>query len=193
MANKKIIIGILGGIGSGKTTVAREFERLGCGLIDADRMAHKLLEDEHIKSQILNLFGTDICRKNGQIDRDKLGVRVFENAMNVSKIDAIIHPGVFCRCEEMIEQFNGGSDVRAIVLDMPLLVESGWDKRCDKLVFVQCDEEIRYKRIEKHYLLSGNNIKKRENFQISLDKKADIAQYTVSNNSDLSVLTEQVE
>jgi len=191
MAERKIIIGILGGVYSGKTLVAGRFARLGCAVIDADKIAHGLLED--YKQQITAVFGSGICRRNGQIDRDRLGERVFQSRENLTKINNILHPPVLARTEELIAEYDSSADIKAIILDMPLLMEVGWAKRCDKLVFVSCSDERRAERAQKNGHSQKNYLKKRDFFQISLDKKADIAHYAVSNNSDLSALAEQVE
>jgi dephospho-CoA kinase len=192
MDSKKMIIGILGGIGSGKSSAAAEFARLGCGVIDADRMVGELLEDETIILEIRQLFGDDILGSNGKIDKSRLSEKVFENAENVAGINNIIHGPVLARSEELIGKLNRSENVKAIVLDMPLLAEVGWHKRCDKLVFVDCKPGIRAQRIEKKGGFSKKQLKKRENFQISLDSKAKIADYIIDNNSDLSALADQV-
>ncbi len=192
MDSKKKIIGILGGIGSGKSSAAAEFARLGCGVVDADRMVHELLEDETIILEIRQLFGDDILGSNGKIDKSRLSEKVFENAENVAGINNIIHGPVLARSEELIGKLNSSENVKAIVLDMPLLAEVGWHKLCDKLVFVDCKPEIRAQRIEEKGGFSKNQLKKRENFQISLDSKAKIADYIIDNNSDLSALADQV-
>ena len=102
-----------------------------------------------------------------------------------------MHPLVLERTEELIEQYNCDNRIKAIVLDMPLLIEVGWAPRCDKLIFVDCNEEIRQKRAENKGF-EKNHIKIRENFQISLDKKKSFADNTVDNNSDFSALVRQI-
>ena len=193
MANKKIIIGISGGPASGKSTVATEFVRLGCAVIDADQIAHKLLEEnDEVKKQLKEAFGPEVFDRRGRINRDKLSTRVFEDEKNVAKINSIIHPPVLARCEELIADYNTRSEIKAIVLDIPLLAEVGWAKKCDKLVFVDCSEEIRGLRAGQKGLFFKNQQKKREKFQISLDKKEKTADYIIQNHSDLSVLADEV-
>lgn len=192
MSDEKTIIGILGGICSGKSTVAAEFERLGCGLVDADRIVHELLDTDAVKQQITAAFGQDVLGGDGRIDRSELAEMVFASSEGVEKCNAIIHPLVFARCEELISDFNECQEVKAVVLDMPLLAEVGWSERCDKLVFVDCKAEIRAHRGAKKGAGSKNKLKKRENFQISLDRKGKIADYTINNNSDFPAVAGQV-
>jgi len=188
---KKPIIGILGGIGSGKSTVAAEFAKLGCKVIDADKIAHELLDEPAVKEKVVGLFGRSILNPEGKIDREKLAGIVFVDSDKLSSLNAIIHPLVLQRAEEIIEQYNRQNQVKAIVLDMPLLVEVGWDKRCDKLIFVDCEQKLRLDRAKK-LGFDKNQVKIRENFQISLDNKANLADNTIENNSDFSVLAKQV-
>jgi dephospho-CoA kinase len=191
MKGKKPIIGIMGGIGSGKSTVAAEFAKLGCKIIDADTIAHDLLEENEVRRQIIDLFSNEILDSHGKIDRKKISEIVFNNPELLFKLNNIIHPGVLQKTEELIEQYNKDNQCKAIILDMPLLLEVGWEKRCDRLIFVDCDEKTRNNRV-KNKFSEKNNIKNRENFQISLDKKKNIADNTVNNNSDFSSLVRQI-
>jgi len=189
---RKPIIGILGGVGSGKSTVADEFAKLGCKVIDADKIAHKLLDKKTVQDRIVALFGKNILDSSGKIDRKKLADIVFADADKLSSLNKIVHPFVLGRAEELIERYNRQNQVKAIVLDMPLLVEVGWAKRCDKLIFVDCGRQLRIDRAKKLGIFGENQLKIRENFQISLDNKANIADNMIDNNSDLSGLAKQV-
>lgn len=189
---RKPIIGILGGPASGKSSVAAELAKLGCGLIDADKIAHELLDGQNVKEEVINSFGRAVLDHTGKINRRKLADIVFADGDKLSTLNRIVHPLVLVRAERLIEQYNRQQQVRAIVLDMPLLVEVGWDKRCDRLIFVDCKPQIRLKRAKKMGVLGENQLKIRENFQISLDKKVAIADNTVDNNSGFSALAKQV-
>ncbi len=189
---KKPIIGILGGIGSGKSTVAAEFAKLGCKVIDADKIARELLlYKTAVKEKVVGLFGRTILDPAGKIDREKLAEVVFADARKLSLINEIIHPLILQQAQELIKQYDCQNQVKAIVLDMPLLVEVGWDKRCDKLIFVDCEQKLRLDRAKK-LGFDKKQVKIRENFQISLDNKANLADNTIENNSDFSVLAKQV-
>jgi len=206
---EKPVIGILGGIGSGKSTVAAEFAKLGCKVIDADEIAHELLDEPRVKEKIIGIFGRAILDSEGKIDREKLAEVVFDDARNQKSeagsqksevgslssalclLSSVLHPLVLQRAEELIEKYNRQNQVKAIVLDMPLLVEVGWDKRCDRLIFVDCRQKLRLDRAKKMGF-DKNQVKIRENFQISLDNKANVADNTINNNSDFSALAKQV-
>jgi dephospho-CoA kinase len=188
----KPVIGILGGVGSGKSTVAAELAKLGCAVIDADKIAHELLERADVKEKVKGLFGKAVLDSGGKIDRRKLAETAFAGADKLAALNQLIHPLVLSQTEKLIERYKQENRVRAIILDMPLLMEVGWEKRCDKLIFVDCKPHLRAKRAEKAGICSENELKIRENFQISLDKKAAIADNIVDNNSGFSVLTGQV-
>jgi dephospho-CoA kinase len=192
MTGNKPIIGILGGICSGKSTVAAEFARLGCKVIDADKIANNLLDKKDIKDRIAILFGESVLDSTEKIDTGKLAKLVFADADKLSSLNEIIHPFVLERVEQLIKQYNRENQVKAIVLDMPLLVEVGWAKRCDKLIFVECKQELRVNRAKKSGIFDENQLKIRENFQISLDKKVAIADNSIDNNSCFSALAKQV-
>ena len=189
---KKPIIGILGGVGSGKSTVAAEFVKLGCEVIDADKIAHELLDTPAVKEKIVASFGQAVLDSGGKIDHRKLADTVFTNGDKLSLLNSIVHPPVLARAEELIKQYNRQNQVKAIVLDMPLLVEAGWIRRCDRVIFVDCERQLRVNRAKKMSVFDENQLKIRENFQISLDKKVSIADNTIDNNSDFSGLAKQV-
>ncbi|MFZ0033652.1 MAG: dephospho-CoA kinase [Sedimentisphaerales bacterium] len=201
-SKRKPIIGILGGVGSGKSTVAAEFAKLGCAVIDADKIAHELLDKSAVKKKVVSFFGDAVLERGGKISHKKLADIVFADGDKpvspsvrrgrLAALERIIHPLVLKRVGELMKQANRRRQVKAIVLDMPLLAEVGWAKRCDKLIFVRCKQQIRAKRAKKMGILELKELKNRENFQISLDKKESIADNTIDNNSGFSALAGQV-
>ena len=189
---KKPVMGLLGGIYSGKSTVAAEFAKLGCAVIDADEIAHNLLDKRDLRNKIVARFGDGLLDSRGKISRRKLARIVFADAGKLSKLNKIIHPLILKRVRELIKKAKGQNKVKAIVLDMPLLAEVGWAKRCDKLIFVECKQRIRAERAKKMGIFDKNKLKIRENFQISLDNKKSIADNIIDNNSGFSALAGQV-
>ena len=192
MENPKKIIGITGGIASGKSTVAAEFARLGCAVIDSDAIVADLLKDKNIISRLKNELGEEIIGEDGKIDRYIMAGKVFKSKKNVELTNSIMHPLVFERTKLLIEKYSQCENVKAIILDMPLLLEVGWDKKCDKIIFVDSTDANRAIRASQKNLKSEKNLKNRQKFQISLDTKAKIAHYTINNNSDLKALAGQV-
>jgi dephospho-CoA kinase len=189
---KKPIIGILGGIASGKSTVAGEFAKLGCKVVDADGIARELLQRKGVKNKIAGVFGEASLNAAGEIDREKLGNIVFCDADRLAALNHIMHPLVLARVDRLIERYKRQRQVKAIVLDMPLLVEVGWHKRCDRLIFVDCNRHLRAARARKTGIFNEEQLKMRENFQIPLDRKRRLADNVIENNSGVSQLARQV-
>jgi dephospho-CoA kinase len=186
------VIGIVGGVGSGKSTVAGCFSDLGCMVLDADAIAHKVLGQPDVLGALVDRWGPDVLDDAGRADRRKIAERVFGLPQELDFLNGLIHPRVLERCETAIEVCRNAPNVAGIVLDMPLLLEVGWEKKCDFLVFVDCCEEIRWRRVQKKGKFDIEQLKIRENLQISLDKKKEKAHYSVNNNSDKSDMAEQV-
>jgi len=189
---KKPLIGILGGIGSGKSTVAACFAEFGCRVIDADAIAHEVLDEPDISEKLTERWGAYVLDGAGLADRGWIAERVFGVPEDLDFLNGLIHPRVLEQAETIIRMYQADSDVCGIVLDMPLLLEVGWEKKCDFLVFVDCSEDKRAERIAKNAKIDIKQLKKRENFQISLDKKKQKAHYVVNNNSDKSDIAEQI-
>ena len=186
------VIGIVGGVGSGKSAVAGCFADLGCKVLDADAIAHEVLGQPDVLGVLVEQWGPDVLDDAGRVDRRKVAERVFGSPQERDFLNGLIHPPVLERCEAVIEAFRNEPNVVGIVLDMPLLLEVGWEKKCDFLVFVDCCEEIRRLRVQKNGKFDIEQLKIRENLQISLDKKKEKAHYSVNNNSDKSDMAEQV-
>ena len=189
----KPLIGIVGGIASGKSAVAAEFGKLGCAVVDADAIAHVALETASVRDEIVRHFGSGVLDDSGQIDRTKLAKRAFAGAQELAALNEIVHPVVLRKTEELIARCEGDDSVKAIVLDMPLLIEVGWADRCDRVVFVECDFEKRVGRAQRTRSLNAQEVKIRENFQISLDTKKTLADNSIDNNSGFSAVVRQIQ
>ena len=189
---KKPVIGILGGMYSGKSTVTAELAKLGCAVIDADSISHQLLDEKDVRAKVVRVFGKEILDDKGKIDRSALANRVFGDPAKLETLTGILHPLVMARVEQLITQYGPQPAVRAIALDIPLLLEVGWEKRCDHIIFVDCAPPTRLERAKKTGVFEADQLKIRENLQISLDKKKRIADNIVDNNSDLSGLSKQI-
>lgn len=186
-----VIIGILGGIGSGKSTVARMFENLGAARIDADEIAHQVREEPEIVARIKDTWGDQILT-DGTVDRRKLSNIVFTCREELDRLNAIIHPQVMLLIETALDEIKTDSDVKAVVLDAPLLVETGFSPACDVFVYVDTDVQTRRKRVLARKHLSQSDMTSREKFQISLDKKRQMSHHVINNNSSEDLTFQQV-
>jgi dephospho-CoA kinase len=195
MAEKpgKPVIGILGGIGAGKSTVAAEFAALGCALIDGDKLGHEALAQPAVKAELVRAHGRSILLgESGTIDRAALGKIVFDSPAELARLNALTHPLIRRAIERRIAAAAADPSVRAIVLDAALLLETDWQELCTHWVFVRADDELRCRRAAAKKGWDRAAWKKREKSQKPLDMKAAKAEYVVDNSSGLSCLREQV-
>ncbi len=193
--NNKPLVGLLGAPGSGKSTAAQCFATLGCGIINADKLNHAVLERNDIAKTLADLFGCEILDHNGCVDRKKLSTIVFgdKSKENLRKLEDVVHPEIFKLIDSEILRLEQDQAVPAIILDIPLLLEVGMHERCDYLVFVSVSDEIRRQRLTQNRGWDEHLAKNIEKSQILLDKKRKISDYMLVNNSDTGELLKQVE
>jgi len=188
----KPVIGLLGGVGAGKSTVAAELVALGCGLIDADAIGHELLTDPEVRAELLRRWGQDICGADGAVDRAAVADRVFGRPEELAALNALMHPRMRKRMVERIERMRSDPSVKAVVVDAALLLETDWHQLCTDFVFVQAGDDQRAERARTSRGWSRAQWQAREKSQKALDIKAGKAEYVVDNRSCLSRLREQV-
>lgn len=186
---KTIIIGLSGGIASGKTTVARLFKKSGAKvIIDADKITHRILNAPQTKKKVVTCFGKKVLNKSGQINRCYLGNLCFRNKRNIIKLNKLVHPLIRKEINNQLKKLHHG----IIILDVALLIEKELDRICDYLIFVDVPYKIRQQRIIKKRKWNQEAIKQRERFQMPLRIKKDKADFTIYNNNDLSDTRQQV-
>lgn len=188
----KPVIGILGGIGAGKTAVATELGRLGCRVIDADAIGHQVLDEADVRAQVVELWGEAMLNDQGRLDRPRLAGVVFSDPRHLAALNGIMHGRIRHRMERLIDQAFADDTVSAVVLDAAVLLEAGWDDLCTDLLFVDAPAEAREERVAQERRWSASAWAQREKLQISLDKKAARCQYRLHNSSSAACLREQV-
>jgi len=193
MTKKKEIIGLTGAPGAGKSTVARQFEKQGCAVIDADQLNHEVLTNPNVIQEIVSWWGKQVQQADGQLDRDRIGGIVFEDPDKLHQLTQLVHPLIAEREKELIALYQGNPEVAAVVLDVPLLFETGQDQWCDTVVFVDCEESIRRKRLKQSRGWEEEKVKKIENLQLGVNFKAQKADSIIRNNSSVSEIAVQVK
>lgn len=185
------VVGVVGGIGSGKSTVAAEFQRLGCSRIDCDKLAHALLTDADVKREIRKTFGAKVFDEHDEISRPAVAEIVFRDSEKLDALEQILHPRIR---EKIIERIDAArqTDSIAVVVDAAVLFEAGWDDLCTVTMFVEAPEEDRLERVRKSRGWDRDALQTREARQIPLDKKARRCHYNIHNHSSVSRLKEQV-
>lgn len=181
--NKKVkIIGITGGIGSGKSTVAKMLASLGGKVIYADAIAHSVLSYQEVKDSILKRWGKGVFNECGEVDRNLLAKVAFSAEEQIDELNRIIHPIVIDKIKGQIEEIERGGNVRAIVIDAALLVESNLANICDIILFVDATKKIRQRRVKDDRNWESVELTRRERFQQSLILKKKTADYVIDNN-----------
>lgn len=193
MKRKKPIIGVCGGIGSGKSFIAHEFERLGAVVLVSDDIAKSIYYRADVKAQLREWFGEDVFDKMGAISRVKMADKVFGDKKAKAKIEKLIHPLVAEARDQMVEYANSHDHLHAVVLDSPLLVEKGLHKQCDHVIFVDTPAKKRYERVKSSRGWTKQEWERRENQQIPLDKKRALAHSIIKNESSEDSVFLQVQ
>jgi len=186
-----LLIGLTGGIGSGKSTVANIMGELGAIVFDADKLAREAVElGTRGYVAITEVFGPEVLLPGGEIDRPALARRVFANDIERRELEAVLHPEIFRIFEERIAPFRDGDGI--VVFDAPLLIESGYDQRCDMVVLVEAPEEMRVRRVIE-FGRSEQDVRSRMAVQTSDEVKAFRSDAVIQNLGTLDELREQVE
>jgi len=186
----KPVIGLVGGVGAGKSLVASEFASLGCALVDGDAIGHILLDCPDVQKQLRRRWGDTIFRKDGSVHRKALGQIVFGNPAALAALNAIMTERIGEVIEQKIAQAGQDPTLPAIVLDAAILFEAGWDSLCTHVLFVDAPEPLRRQRAAERGL-DEPAWRQREKSQISLDSKRTNCYGTLDNSSSASYLREQ--
>lgn len=183
-----MIIGITGGIASGKSTVSQYLKEMGFFVVDADLLSKDALTvDKSCIQQVLLLF--DCVDEAGNIDRAKLGAIIFNDKNAQAQLESIVHPYVIKKMKEAIQN----NKEEWLFLDIPLLYEAHLEYLCDRILVVYVEEQIQLERLKKRNALSTEEAKARINSQMSLIEKKQKANYIIDNNGNQEDLIRQVD
>lgn len=183
-------VGLTGGMGSGKSTVARRFAELGAAIIDADQIARDVVEPgEPALAELAEAFGEGILLDDGSLNRGELAKRAFVSAEKTELLNSITHPRIEQRTEE---QFNAAGDA-IIVFDSPLLIEMGQSDAQDLVVVVHTPVEVRLDRLVESRGVDREDAKQRIAKQISDDKRLQFADVVLENSGTEEELLHQVD
>ncbi|HZG60789.1 MAG TPA: dephospho-CoA kinase [Anoxybacillus sp.] len=187
-----LIIGLTGGIASGKSTVARMLLELGIPVIDADQIAREVVEiGEEAYLQIVEKFGEEILQDDKTIDRAKLGAIVFNDEEKRKLLNSIVHPAVRKKMLEQKERYVKKGE-KTIVLDIPLLFESNLTHLVDKIVVVYVDEHTQLERLMARNGFSKEEAKARIKAQMPLKEKVAKADAVINNNGTIEQTKKQL-
>lgn len=195
--NNLMIIGLTGGIATGKSTVSKILSKKGFSIIDADNISKEVVEkgkDAYL--EIVNFFGKEILLENREINRKKLGRIIFSDKNSREVLNNIVHPYVFKEIKKQIEKLS--QDNQTIFLDVPLLLEQyklwkEYDIEFYEIWLVYCDESTQIKRLMDRDNISKDDAVKKINSQMSLERKKGMSSKIIDNSKDIEYLKKQIE
>ena len=186
------VIGLTGGIASGKSTISNIFKEVGWPVIDADQTARQVVMPGSLGlAQIVSRFGSQVLQTDGTLDRAALGSMVFDDPQNLSDLDQIEHPLIMAAIDKQLAGFKK-QGLPVVVLDVPLLFETGMDQECDLTVLAVVDRKTQLERLMKRDHCSKAAALKRINAQMPLEEKMRRADVTIDNNGSLAQTRLQV-
>lgn len=187
-----LVVGLTGGIATGKSAVAAMFSARGAAVVDADRIAHSLQEPgQPCHHQIVEAFGAEILDGAGRIDRRRLGARVFADPTAKRRLEAIMHPAIREACENAIHAAEASGRPVCIV-DAALILEAGQQGRFDAIVLVSAPEAVQVDRLVRARGLTEAEARQRIQSQWATAAKAALADFVIDNSGDLGATAAQV-
>ncbi|MCC6319914.1 MAG: dephospho-CoA kinase [Phycisphaerales bacterium] len=188
------IIGLAGGIGSGKSEAGRILTSLGCLVIDSDRRARAALDRPDVRTRLVEWWGDGVLASGGTIDRSRVAAIVFSDPAQRARLESLVHPIVRQDRAAMIAEAGASArPPRAIVIDAPLLFETGLDRECDATLFIDAPEPVRLARVLETRGWSESELRRREAAQIPLAEKAARSTHRIDNAGDRERLSRQLE
>ena len=189
------VLGLVGGIASGKTTVAQQLAERGAVVLDADQAAHEVINTQEIREKLVKRWGEEITLDTGGIDRKAIAAKVFEDspsgAVNLDYLEQLLHPRIRQRFEAELAKLAHNQTTIAVV-DAPLLFEAGWANLCDSVVFVDCPLEIRQERAGGRKW-TPTQFTAREASQMPIKEKKQAATHVLNSGGSLHDLSAQVD
>ena len=188
----KLVVGLIGGIGSGKSQVAAAFARHGARIIAGDQLAHAALKDPDVRARVASRWGQGVLDGQGEIDRRRLAAIVFADSAELKALEAITHPWIRRRIRDEIEAARADARVPLIVLDAAIMLEAGWNDVCDRLIYIDAPREMRLERVARQRGWTEKEVAAREQAQLPLTEKVIRADHVLDNSASLEHLNRQV-
>lgn len=187
------VLGLTGAVGGGKSAAADRLRERGAVVIDADAVGHEVLRRPEIARKLADRFGSEILAADQTVDRRALGRIVFADPTARRDLEAVVHPPMFEEFQRSVAEAERRDEGSMIVLDAAILLESGWDRACDLVVFVDAPKEVRLDRVRRSRGWSAEELDAREAAQWPVDRKKARADRVLVNDQDLAKLTSSVD
>lgn len=187
------VLGLIGGMGSGKSAVAAALARRGAYVLSGDALGHEALRQPEFRAALVRQWGPQILDDTGAISRPRLAAIVFQDAAARRALEALVHPWIGCRLAEEVQRARQQAGVPCIVVDAALLLEAGWDRYCDYVVFVHAPRRLRLQRLAEQRGWSEAEVNARARAQLPLSRKIARADFVLDNSGSPAELDRQVD
>lgn len=194
MASRARVIGLTGGIGSGKSTVVRRLVELGALALDADKVGHEIyLPGTPGFLAVVDTFGHDVLAPDGTIDRKVLGAKVFGDSAALARLNAIAHPRIAAAIRERLDRLRAAGETRPVVVEAAVLIEAGWKPLVDEVWVVVAPPPVAIERLARDRGLSREEAARRIAAQLTNEGRAAHADVVITNDGALDDLVKEVD
>ena len=187
-----LVLGLVGSVCAGKSTATDELQRLGARVHNADRHVHELLTQEDVIQEITAAFGEEVLAEDGRISRRKLGARVFQDEAALKTLEGILHPRTGAHILALVAAARKEDDLPLLVIDAPLLIESGRIDAVDKLLVIDAPFDTRAQWAQETRGWDRDELARREARLVPIQTKKEMADYVIENNGSRDDLLDQV-
>ena len=187
-------VGLTGGIGSGKSTASKFFEKLGAFILDADKEAKNLLEkNEIVQHEVISEFGTDIINTTGKVDKNKLARVAFQDVDHQRRLNSVVHPYIYDLIDKTFDKILSDGKHAVFIIDAAMIYESGYDIHLDYIIVITAQLKNRMERALARKTLTREEILKRIEFQWPEEEKVGMADFVIHNDGTEKELNDNIK
>jgi dephospho-CoA kinase len=187
-------VGLTGGIGSGKSTASKFFEKLGAFILDADKEAKNLLEkNEIVQHEVISEFGTDIINTTGKVDKNKLARIAFQDVDHQRRLNSVVHPYIYDLIDKTFDKVLNDGKYAVFIIDAAMIYESGYDIHLDYIIVITAQLKNRMERALARKTLTREEILKRIEFQWPEEEKVEMADFVIHNDGSEKELNDNIK
>ena len=187
-------VGLTGGIGSGKSTASKFFEKLGAFILDADKEAKNLLEkNEIVQHEVISEFGTDIINATGKVDKNKLARVAFQDVDHQRRLNSVVHPYIYDLIDKTFDKVLSDGKYDVFIIDAAMIYESGYDIHLDYIIVITAQLKNRMERALARKTLTREEILKRIEFQWPEEEKVGMADFVIHNDGSEKELNDNIK
>jgi len=187
-------VGLTGGIGSGKSTASKFFEKLGAFILDADKEAKNLLEkNEIVQHEVISEFGTDIINTTGKVDKNKLARVAFQDVDHQRRLNSVVHPYIYDLIDKTFDKVLNDGKYAVFIIDAAMIYESGYDIHLDYIIVITAQLKNRMERALARKTLTREEILKRIEFQWPEEEKVGMADFVIHNDGTEKELNDNIK